>query len=131
MKHNPIIHGSVGLTVLIPLLLGVVAFTGCDDTLPGARNNADRPVSVVENRFDDSTLQDAWRQPEEGFPSKDEARAVAQWIERNKLNSFGDPENTVYAGGSPLFLEAGPTPLSRYQYLIQQHPGRPWKKSTH
>jgi hypothetical protein len=38
------------------------------------------------------------------------------------LNSFGDPEGTMYAGGTPLFDERTGASMSREQYVFSHHP---------
>ncbi|MGE5048367.1 MAG: hypothetical protein ACM3PC_07380 [Deltaproteobacteria bacterium] len=38
------------------------------------------------------------------------------------LNSFGDPEGTMYAGGTPLFNERTGASISREQYVFSHHP---------
>jgi hypothetical protein len=49
-----------------------------------------------------------------------------QWIDdiiaRNDLNEFGDPKDTMYAGGTPLFdMMTGKT-KDRYEYILDRHP---------
>jgi hypothetical protein len=38
------------------------------------------------------------------------------------LNSFGDPEGTMYAGGTPLFDERTGAAIPREQYVFSHHP---------
>ena len=38
------------------------------------------------------------------------------------LNSFGDPQGTMYAGGTPLFDERTGASTSREQYVFSHHP---------
>lgn len=38
------------------------------------------------------------------------------------LNSFGDPEGTMYAGGTPLFDERTGRTISREQYVAARRP---------
>lgn len=38
------------------------------------------------------------------------------------LNQFGDPPDTLYAGGSPLFDEKSGRTMPRDQYVVQKHP---------
>jgi hypothetical protein len=38
------------------------------------------------------------------------------------LNPFGDPPDTVYAGGTPLFNEKTGESVPREQYLFSRHP---------
>jgi hypothetical protein len=39
------------------------------------------------------------------------------------LNSFGDPEGTMYAGGTPLFDERTGKSTPREDYVYARHPG--------
>ena len=56
----------------------------------------------------------------------DEQKQIDQWIKENKLNQYGDPVNTAYAGGTPLFNETTGEYKDRYDYISQQHPDKPW-----
>jgi hypothetical protein len=38
------------------------------------------------------------------------------------LNAFGDPQGTMYAGGTPLFDERTGKAISREQYVFSHHP---------
>jgi hypothetical protein len=47
---------------------------------------------------------------------------IDSWLEENGLNKYGDNEETVYAGGTPLFNEATGESVDRYVYLIKKFP---------
>ena len=49
------------------------------------------------------------------------------WIQQNNLNKYGDPAGTQYAGGNPLFNEATGTHIKRLDYILQNHPDKPWE----
>ena len=50
-----------------------------------------------------------------------------EWLRsRPDLNEFGDPLETVYTGGSPLFNEQTGKRTSLIQYLEKSHPDKPW-----
>jgi len=38
------------------------------------------------------------------------------------LNPFGDPEGTIYAGGTPLFDEKTGRSTPREEYVLRKHP---------
>ena len=38
------------------------------------------------------------------------------------LNAFGDPQGTMYAGGTPLFDERTGKAIPREQYVFSHHP---------
>jgi hypothetical protein len=59
------------------------------------------------------------------LPDKDRT-AIEKWIKDNKLNNYGDPKDSVYAGGNPLFDESTGKYQKLYDYLVMMHPDKPW-----
>lgn len=57
-----------------------------------------------------------------------ENRRIEAWISTNNLNQYGDPENTAYSGGTPLFNETTGQRIDRYDYIKKMHPDKPWEK---
>ena len=49
-------------------------------------------------------------------------RRIDRWIKEKNLNSYGDPKDTMYAGGTPLFNEATGRSMDRYGYILKRHP---------
>jgi hypothetical protein len=49
-------------------------------------------------------------------------KRIDAWIRENNRNEFGDPQGTVYAGGTPLFNEMTGRTLDRYEYILKKHP---------
>jgi hypothetical protein len=49
-------------------------------------------------------------------------RRIDRWIREKNLNTYGDPKDTVYAGGTPLFNEATGQSTDRYEYILKRHP---------
>ncbi len=49
-------------------------------------------------------------------------RRIDRWIRETGRNEFGDPPDTVYAGGTPLFDERTGRTLDRYEYILKRHP---------
>jgi hypothetical protein len=47
---------------------------------------------------------------------------IDRWIKENGRNSYGDPPDTVYAGGNPLFDERTGRTKDRYEYILEKHP---------
>jgi hypothetical protein len=47
---------------------------------------------------------------------------VDRWLTANKMDQFGHPEGTMYAGGSPLFNEATGESKDRLEYIFGRHP---------
>lgn len=53
----------------------------------------------------------------------DEMKAkIDEWIKRNGRNQYGDPSDTVYAGGNPLFDERRPGLKDKYEYILEKNP---------
>ena len=47
---------------------------------------------------------------------------IDQWIKAQGLNEFGEPLDSVYSGGNPLFNEATGTLMDRYEYILRNNP---------
>ena len=71
-----------------------------------------------------------WNVPAQSSPrtQTSEHQKIEIWIKNNGLNEYGDPRDTVYAGGTPLFDEKTGKTIDRYQYIINKHPDKPWNK---
>ena len=46
---------------------------------------------------------------------------IDEMIKKKNLNEFGDPKDTMYAGGTPLFNERTGQMLDRYAYIVNKH----------
>lgn len=44
------------------------------------------------------------------------------WLRERGLNEYGDPADTMYAGGTPLFDETTGESRDRIEYLLEKHP---------
>ncbi len=51
-----------------------------------------------------------------------EEKCVDRWLTERKLDPYGMPEGTMYAGGTPLFDEASGRQTDRLEYVYQKHP---------
>lgn len=60
----------------------------------------------------------------EGKISAGEKGQIEAWIIENDLNQYGDPKDTVYMGGTPLFDEKIGKSIDRYEYILKNHPDR-------
>ncbi|HYO52536.1 hypothetical protein [Archangium sp.] len=47
---------------------------------------------------------------------------VDRWLQERKLDTYGHPEGTMYAGGSPLFNEATGESRDRLEYVFSRQP---------
>lgn len=53
---------------------------------------------------------------------------IDSWLQENNLNQYGDPKDTMYAGGTPLFDERTGERTDRYDYIVKNHPEKPWSR---
>lgn len=62
--------------------------------------------------------------------SQTEKELIDIWLSDNKktFNNFGDPIDMTYTGGTPLFDERSGKTIDRYDYIVENHPDRPWMK---
>ena len=51
-----------------------------------------------------------------------EEKCVDRWLAERKLDPYGSPEGTMYAGGTPLFNEATGRHIDRLDYVYRKHP---------
>jgi hypothetical protein len=51
-----------------------------------------------------------------------EEKCLDRWLTERKLDSYGMPEGTMYAGGTPLFDEATGRQTDRLEYVYRKHP---------
>lgn len=51
---------------------------------------------------------------------------VDRWLVKKGLNSYGDPEDTMYMGGTPLFNEMTAESKTRESHLLEKFPSKPW-----
>lgn len=65
---------------------------------------------------------------EEGGISFKEKQQIEAWILENNLNPYGDPKDTVYIGGTPLFDEETGKSIDKYEYILENYPDRSWLK---
>ena len=59
--------------------------------------------------------------------SRREINRIEKWIKDNDLNKYGDPADTFYIGGTPLFDEKTGEKMSRFDYIAKKHPDRSWR----
>ena len=57
-----------------------------------------------------------------------EKKAIEVWISVNGLNQYGDAQESVYSAGNPLVNSTTGQPIDRYDYILLNHPERPWNK---
>lgn len=91
------------------LAAAVIGFLGCRDApKPAPQRPAESPIPVTP------------------VPTPKAANALDACLDRETakagLNQYGDPEGTMYAGGSPLFNEATGQSTTRQEYISRKHP---------
>lgn len=52
--------------------------------------------------------------------AEDKAK-IDGWLIGQGLNEYGDPKDTAYAGGTPLFNEVTGETMNKYEYIITKH----------
>lgn len=67
-------------------------------------------------------------QKQEVSISEAEKQQIEAWIIGQDLNQYGEPKDTVYMGGTPLFDEKTGKTIGRYEYILRRHQDRPWIK---
>lgn len=50
-------------------------------------------------------------------------KKIDAWIVREGRNEYGDPKDTHYAGGNPLFDERAHGLKDRYKYILEHNAG--------
>ncbi len=60
--------------------------------------------------------------PAPNTPRVRQEKCVDRWLAEQKLNPYGDPPDTTYAGGNPLFDEATGQAKDRLEHVFQKHP---------
>ncbi len=66
------------------------------------------------------------KEAKEGEISFEKNQQIEAWIIENDLNQYGDPKDTVYIGGTPLFNEMTGESIDKYEYILRNHPNKPW-----
>lgn len=69
----------------------------------------------------DSGTTDSGTQAKGGSRAAVES-CVDRWLQERKLDTYGHPEGTMYAGGTPLFNEATGESRDRLEYVFSRQP---------
>lgn len=95
--------------------------TSYPDGIPADRydyirsNHRDRPW----NNIDENWLS--------SFAPGEES-AFKAWADKNDMNRFGDPKDTMYLGGTPLFDESTGKVTPADAYILSRNPLRLWNR---
>ncbi len=90
-----------GLILLLAVAVGLVLPQPPQPAMPAAPPTVARTESTVDEQL---------------------RRRIDEWVRSNGLNPYGDPQGTMYSGGTPLFDESTGLTKDRYQYILEQHP---------
>ena len=95
---------------------------------PGVTDTVVRRDTVVQREVDTVVQRDTVRVPP---VSASERARIDAWLRANDatLNEYGDPEGTMYTGASPLFDERTGRTITKYEYIVREHPDKPWMRS--
>src|SRR5687767_6780132 len=99
---------TAAITFILIIYVAIVLVNIDPDQIKSKKQTNDNPQTIV--RISDK-----------------EKEQIDNWIVKNKLNPFGDPYDTVYTGGTPLFNETTGEKSDRYEYIVSQHPDKPWR----
>lgn len=83
---------------------------------------------AINTNQDGRALEAEKQQTEIPATTPTETEQIEDWIKANSLNRYGDPVDFMYTGGSPLFNEQTGEVTDRYDYILQNHPDKPWLK---
>lgn len=110
MQHGSVPLAFLGVVVFILVVAaGIVYFS----QKPQLQNQ--QPSSTPTLTSSESTK----------INDQEKAR-IDLWIEESSLNQYGDPKDTAYTGGTPLFNEVTGESIDRYEYILKSNPDRPW-----
>jgi hypothetical protein len=87
------------------VLLGALALVACS-----------RPATS-------SPAEGATRSPPPATPRPSEEQCLDAWLSARGLNAYGDPPDTVYAGGNPAFNESTGESVPRPEWVYRRRPG--------
>ena len=51
-----------------------------------------------------------------------EKELINKWLEDNGYNRYGDNQDTMYTGGTPLFNETTGESIDRFDYILERRP---------
>jgi len=107
--------------ILVLLIFGVAGLKLIKKNSVAKTQNLER-VEAIESEKEEPKKIEA---PE---TTSTQAQQIEDWIKQNNLNRYGDPKEMMYTGGTPLFNERTGQSIDRYEYILRNHPDRPWLK---
>lgn len=116
--------GFYKVNQLVIILLVVLLLSGCaakerlqwlDNKIGGVFKEFSQEESAKEESEEVS-------QPKAEELTVDEKEKIDVWLEDNNYNRYGDPIDTMYTGGTPLFSEVTGESIERFSYILGKHP---------
>lgn len=117
------------LTGVLVFSLSLLFTSGC------RKSTGENPDPMAASRMDSGTSEPATGKSEGGLREDSDAGApqalavresieacVDRWLAEHKLDRYGHPEGTMYAGGTPLFNEATGESRDRLDYVYERQP---------
>lgn len=135
--------------LLLVIIVVPVVLTGCFrsyetalqglDTAEGVLNQYDQKVieknqqiaNMAQDKVGDAVDEGKQKLSEYTRAKIDEILAsmtdqieneIDAWLAEQGLNEYGDPQDTMYIGGTPLFNEQTGETKDRYEYILEQNP---------
>ncbi len=93
-----------------------------------AKDAVDKKVEETKEEIKQKAKEKSYQVAEKAFQfvadslTNEAKRRIDEWLEKNNLNQYGDPQGTMYAGGTPLFDETTRERKDRYQYILEKYP---------
>jgi hypothetical protein len=126
----------LGIMVTIPSLTPVFATRTTEQKISRLQKRYTQQQAKLERKFERKKYRVMTRQVKRHYSAESYCRknhlndrqCIDAWISRNNLNMYGDSNERVYIGGTPLFNESTGRYINRYYYIRTQHPDAPWWK---
>lgn len=116
-----------------PMIEAWLVWNGLDSF--GNQKGTTYPDGLPVDRYDyirSNHRQRPWNDIDQSWLSTfapGEEDVFKTWADRNDMNRFGDPQDTMYLGGTPLFNEATGEVMPADVYILSKNPLRPWNRS--
>lgn len=102
---------------LAPYLLAVALFAA-----PSGPDGGTRKASPRRRARPDAGQVVRPPTSDAGAQAAGEAACVDRWLADHRLDPYGSPEGTMYAGGTPLFDERTGETTDRLTFVYRRHP---------
>jgi hypothetical protein len=121
-----VVVGVLSLVLVAVLAIYLTRPRNNDQQISVDLGTTSKPINVADTPTPTSSLQSS--ATSSAVITADEKSKIDAWIKTNDLNEYGDPKDTMYTGGTPLFDETTGESTDRYDYVIKKYLQRPWNK---